>query len=260
MSAFRGARGQLRRAGIIVAVALGLLIAAIAGPNLASAGPFRIDQDANFGKAGPGWIASNNQVNITAPTARVYKIYKVTNWAPVRRSNGTMSPPDTVFLQVRKLEFDDIKIQSFRPDHTWLMANPNGKDRSSQLIIGNDDPNTRVNLWVNVNSLKLCLTPDTLNTLVMGYKGLFGGRLDEVLALIQKVFEPYLAGPLKNVGPCIPLKELLPLLQVIVDANVPLPEMLPAIKLDIDANAAQVKTRVDLPSVRGPVVMVRMFQ
>ena len=95
---------------------------------------------------------------------------------------------------------------------------------------------------------------------MLGYRGVFGGRLDEVLLLISTVFQPYLEGPLKNVGPCIPIIELLPILQVLVDAGVPLPDMLPVIKLDIDAMAAQVKTPREQPSVRGPVVMVRMFQ
>lgn len=252
-----GARNPGRRAAVLLAVILGLLVATIGPSNFASAAPV---PNPLIGRGGPGWLASNNPVELTAHSARIYGLDKVTINSPVRRANGTLSPPDTVFLRVRKIEFDDTVIRSVRPDHTWQLSNLNGIDRTTQFILGNDSPSTKTGLWVVPNQLKLCLTPDTLNTLVANYKGVFGGRLDEVLLLISTVFQPYLEGPLRNVGPCIPIKELLPILQVLIDAGVPLPDLLPVIKLDITVHAAQVKTPRDQPSVRGPLEQVRMFQ
>ncbi|CAM3566635.1 hypothetical protein SMNI109538_00615 [Smaragdicoccus niigatensis] len=209
----------------------------------------------------PGWRTANASINITSPTAEIYGLTKAYWGARVRMANGQLSPPDTVYLKVRKLELDDIRIKSIRPDHTWLMQNLNGSksNKAQVLTIGNDLKNTTIELWVTINSLKLCVTAQTFYTLVNSEKGQFQGRLDEVFALIAAVFQPYVNGPLKNVGPCIPIKELIPLVAVLVDAGVPLPE-LPVIKADLDAWAAKITTPIDQPAVFGPITQVRMFQ
>ena len=256
----RRRRGPIGRVIAAMAITMAVVVSAIGPGTLASAlgGSFKAPFDP-IPFPQPGWPAATGQVHIVAPNAEILGLSKAYYGARVRMSNGQLSPPDTVYLKVRRLDFPDIKITSERPTHTWLMQNLANGNKAQQLVIGNDLKSTTIELWVTINTLKLCVTPQTFYTLVNGEKGQFQGRLDEVWALIAQVFQPYVNGPLKNVGPCIPIKELIPLVAVIVDAGVPLPD-LPAGKLDIVAWAAKITTPIDQPAVHGPIVQVRMFQ
>lgn len=256
-------RRTLTRAAIMFGLAFAIVLAAIGPGNLASAlgggAPKAPFEPIPFPQ--PGWRTANAPIRITAPTLEIYGLTKAYVGARVRKADGSQSPAETIYLKVRKLELDDIRITSERPTHTWLMQNLNGgKDNKAQTFtVGNDLKDTTVELWVTINTLKLCVTPQTFYTLVNSEKGQFQGRLDEVWALIAQVFQPYVNGPLRNVGPCIPIKELIPLVAVLVNAGVPLPE-LPAIKADLWAYAAKVTTPDSVPAVFGPITQVRMFQ
>lgn len=259
----RRVRNRVLKAAALVGVSISLVVATIGPSNVASA--LGASHDAPWDKVlpfpAPGWRVSNTPLHITAPTAEIYGLSQVVPGARVQQANGQWSDPDTYYLKVRKLELDDIRITSEHADHTWSMANPNGgkKNKSTTFTIGNDDKATQVGLWVQITTLKLCITPQTLDTIIYSERGQLGGRLDELIQLVHVVFEPYVHGPLQNVGPCIPIKELLPIVGVLLEAGIPLPE-LPVIKLDLHASAVKVETKNSLPSVQGPVAQVRMFQ
>ncbi|MCE5287741.1 MAG: hypothetical protein LLG14_00690 [Nocardiaceae bacterium] len=256
-------RRTLVRTAMMFGLALSIVLMAIGPGNLASAlgggAPKAPFDPIPFPQT--GWRIANNPLHLTTKSLEIYGMSKAYVGDRIRMANGQLSPEDTIYMKVRKLELDDVKITSERPTHTWLMQNLNGgKDNKAQTFtIGNDVKSTTVELWVTINQLKLCVTPQTFYTIVNSEKGQFQGRLDEVFALIAEVFKPYTEGPLKNVGPCIPIKETIPLVAVLVNAGVPLPE-LPAIKGDMMVYATKITTPIDQPAIHGPITQVRMFQ
>lgn len=205
--------------------------------------------------AGPvGYAASPVPVRVQSPTLRLTGLEKLSVGVPVPLSDGTMSPPDTVYLRFDSIELDDLSISQQQPDYGFVLANKgSGRDTA---VIGN--PASVSELWGRVSSLKLCVTPQTLYTVVTTYAGVFGGGLDGLLKLIGDIFAPFANSPLGPVGPCLPLTALLPVLNVLIDHGVPLPEILPAADLDIYVYALNVTTDPGKPSVTLPKAEARV--
>jgi hypothetical protein len=203
-----------------------------------------------------GYIPSGTPIKIQAPRARIAGFQKVIPRSPVLLADGSMSPATTVYLRVNKIELDDVTISSTRPDHNFVIKNFNGTDESNAAVVGNDDPGTAVELWIDVKSLALCVTADTFFALAVGYAGVFGGRLDELLALIADTFRPTAESALGGFGPCLQINALLPLVGVFIDYGVPLPASLPAANLDLTAATAKITTGPGRPSVTAPLGIV----
>jgi hypothetical protein len=203
-----------------------------------------------------GYLPSGTPIKIQAPRARIAGFQKVIPRSPVLLADGSMSPPTTVYLRVNKIELDDVTITSPRPDHNFVITNTNGTDVANTAVIGNDDPGTAVELWIDVKSLALCVTADTFYSLAVGYAGVFGGRLDELLALIADTFRPTAESALGGFGPCLQINALLPLVGVFIDHGVPLPASLPAANLDLTAATAKITTGPGRPAVTAPLGVV----
>lgn len=229
--------GQARiraRRGVIAAYATAVLMAGLVAPHV-SASP------GDHVKADPavGFTPASNPVIVHADRGHIINLKRLLGSSRIRLANGTMSPPDTYFLQFEYLLADNAAISQHVNGRSLTLTNLNGRDATTAARLG--ATGGTMDVWTTIDSLKLCVTPQTFYTVASTYEGMFGGRFAEVWALIATVFEPYLHGPLKNVGPCLQLKELVPLLSVFVEAGVPLPDDLPGEKIDLKVYAVHIQ-------------------
>ncbi|MFH5244935.1 hypothetical protein [Antrihabitans spumae] len=254
MGAKSSAQTRVRRLVTLIGISLLLAMSAYGPGNVASALGFR-----NAPPPPPesvGYLPSAVPARIQAPTARVVGLQKAVVNQVLRLADGTNSVP-TTYLRVSRIELDDVEISHDRDDHKFVITNPNGSDLSKAAIAGNDQGSI-VDLWLDVKSLELCVTPETLYSVVIGYAGVFGGRLDSLLAAIADVFAQFKDRPLGKFGPCLPLTSLIPVLGVLIDYGVPLPNTIPAANLDIYAIGLNVTTDPGKPAVTAPVAGVRV--
>ncbi|MBJ8348442.1 hypothetical protein [Antrihabitans sp. YC2-6] len=248
--------GSVRRKATILATASVIAVSAYGPANLASGLGFKeapADPPASI-----GYVPSSVPVRIEAPTARVYGLQKIAVNQVLQLADGSFSPP-SVYLRVNRIDLDDTIISHTVGGHRFAITNPNKGDPAQAAIAGNDQGSI-VEMWLSVEGFDLCVTPDTFYAVAVGYAGVFGGRLNSVLATIAQIFAQFQGTPLADFGPCLPLKTLLPLLEVFIDAGVPLPAMLPAENLDVYAYTIKVTTEPGLPSVTAPLAGVAVTQ
>lgn len=252
MGAKSSAQTRVRRLVTLIGISLLIAMSAYGPGNVASALGFR-----NAPPPPPesvGFVPSTVPARIIAPTARVVGLQKAVVNQVLRLADGSFSVP-TTYLRVDRIELDDVEISHDRGDHKFVIKNPNGGDLTTAAVAGNDQGSI-VDLWLDVKSLELCVTPETLYSVVIGYAGVFGGRLDSLLAAIADVFAQFKDRPLGKFGPCLPLTSLLPVLGVLIDYGVPLPRTLPVANLDVYAVALKVTTDPGKPSITAPLADV----
>ncbi|TSD99755.1 hypothetical protein FOS14_10885 [Skermania sp. ID1734] len=188
-----------------------------------------------------GFLPDPRPIEIISPTARVIGLSKVVPNQALRLADGSMSPPDMLYLRAKAIELDKLSITQLRPGQSKFSLNNKGSGDQAALV-GSPSPDSVVEIWVRPVSLKLCVTAQTLKTIIVNYAGVFGGRLDQVLQLLADAFTPFANGPLGPVGPCLPIQSLLPLIGVLIDYGVPLPAVLPVAGLDLNVYVLKVAT------------------
>lgn len=207
----------------------------------------------------PSFVPPPFPVLVESPTVRLSALQKVIASRPVELSDGTMSPPDTVYLRFSQVELDNLKIRELEPrlggQPPYVFTITNAGSGSQTATIGNKGAVTE--LWTTVRSLAICITAQTLDTVITTYAGVLGGRVDGLLQLVGSIFGPLAASPLGPVGPCVQLPALLPVLEVLLDYGVPLPGVLPVADLDIEVYALSVKTAPNAPSITLPRASIK---
>ncbi len=252
----RSTRGHRLRRLVLVAVAALLLVGTAYGPsNVAAALGLR---EGPLPPAPPlGFVPSPFPIVLDAPTARLAGLEKVEVHHVIPLSDGSFSPPDSVYLRFKQVELDQLVIKQPRPGE-FDFAITNTGSGPTAAVVGNPDAVTE--LVAVVHSLDICVTANTLQAVAIGYAGVFGGALDNLLRLIADIFAPVVASALGPVGPCIPLTALLPALAVFVDYGVPLPAVLPVANLNANVYAVKVATAPGTPSVTLPLGMLQVSQ
>ncbi|KAA0023825.1 hypothetical protein [Antrihabitans cavernicola] len=206
-----------------------------------------------------GYLPPPFPVVVKSPTVRLTNLQKVVVNHPIPLTNGAASPPDTIYLRFNEVDLDNLTITELQPrapqEPLYSFEIANRGSGAETAAIGNKTATTE--LWGKVNSLKICITAQTLATVVNTYAGVLGGRLDSLLQLIGSIFAPFANSPLGPVGPCVQLTALLPVLEVLIDYGVPLPNVLPVTDLDVNVYALSVATSPDSPSIKLPKAEVR---
>lgn len=237
----------------LVAVLLAALAIAVS-----AYGPGRFAEATGLRRAAPdatGFVPSPTPLHLTTPSATLTNIESLQANSPLRLSDGTLSPPDTIYARVHIISLES-PLSVVQNRGGYQIEINNSGDRPA--VAGN--PDAIVELWIKAYKFDACITPDFFYKVATDYAGVFGGRLDELLKLITDIFAPIAAGPLGPVGPCLPLISLIPLLQVLIDNGVPLPAELKTGQLDVDIYALKVRSPQGSASFALPVGLLRVLQ
>lgn len=246
----RPIRSRLARIATVVCAAAVLVVTAYGPGDVASA--FGLHR-APPGPAAMGYLPEPSPVVVKAPSARLVGLEKVATGQSIPLADGSMSPP-VLYMRFRSIELDKLSITQKRNGAAFSIENTGTGNQAA--LVGNSKSTTE--MWAAPNSLGLCVTAQTLNSVAIGYAGVFGGALDGLLRSITDLFAPIVASPLGPVGPCLPLVSLIPVLEVFVDYGVPLPETLPVVNLDVDVYSLKVSTPPGSPSLTIPKALVRV--
>ena len=226
----------------LLAVGTALLIAV----GVAAAPSFA--QDGSVPSRGTlGFVPASNPVHVTSDSAHIMNLTWIAANSPIRLANGSMSASDTVYLRLQYLTLNNLVIAQNVNGRSLSLTNANGGDASTAARIG--AAGTTTDAWAQVTSLDLCISAQTLTTLVNSYAASFGANLPNVLTQITDIFGPTGSAA----GPCVPLARLLPLLSTIVQAGVPLPSDLPATNIDISLYALNVAAAPGVNSLSLPL-------
>ncbi|CAM2996182.1 hypothetical protein [Skermania piniformis] len=212
----------------------------------AAAGGGRTAPAPSLPAAQPDFLPAPTALRLFADRIRLIKPTALVTGSPIALANGTMSPPDTIYLKVSRIELDNLSITVPSGGTTITIAN---QGAGADAAAAGSGPDAVVDLWIQIHALQLCVTPQLFQQLAIGYAGVFGGALDQVLQMIDDAFAPAVAGPLATVGPCVPAAPLLPLVGVFLANGVPLPDgKLEAGAADISVWAVKVRNSAGVGS------------
>ncbi|NMN96628.1 hypothetical protein [Antrihabitans stalactiti] len=205
--------------------------------------------------AGPGFDIGPTPLHLRSlGQARIYNLQTAALNQFLTATDGTVSPP-LVYMRMEYAEMDDVRIDQARPGQFTLTLNNYGSGVTAASL---GSPGTTLELWAEVKRFDFCVTADAFNALVVGYAGVFGGRLDEVLRLIADTLTPTVNSTMSRFGPCVDVKAVVPILTLLVDNHVPLPSLVYVGQLDALAYAVKVTAPPGVESARLPATVVEV--
>lgn len=241
-----------------VAVAVLLSIGVAAAPSAAEGDEYSVPERGSL-----EFVPASNPLNVTADSAHIIDLNWVAANTPIRLANGKMSSSNTTYLRFQYLTADTASITQNVSGRSLSLTNLNGGDPATAARLGS--PGSTLDVWTEVVNLDVCITAETLNTIIDSYASQFGAQLDEARSLVTKIFEPFDAlpsvglpsvglpsvgqpedaepedeEPSGRAGPCVPFADLMPLLTIITQAGVPLPDDLPVENLVLRAYAVNI--------------------
>ncbi len=227
----RPTAGGLARTALVGIVACTILVGTAAGPQRIAAA---LMQERAPGDAAnsPGFEPAEFPLQLTARKLTFFGVDQFTT-QPIRLRDGSMSPPNTVYARVHKVELENMTVTSDRGGRVFEIVDKGTSVISNDGAVGE--------LWLTVAKADFCVSPENLRTLVTTYAGVLGGRLDTVLRTIGDVLAPYAHSPLGPSGPCLPVEAFLTLAATLAGNGLPLPDVVPAANAEAALWAVQVR-------------------